>query len=256
MESNEKIIALTRPQNRTDEAVKIIESYGAKAILVPTLDLELVNSASLKNLMKRVNELDWLIFTSVTSIEAVFKFYPDFREKLNINCKLGVIGHKTAELCEKYGLNVDLIPENYTAEGLIESFTKIDLNGKVIGVPRTFKARTILPEELKKMGAEVLLAESYQSIIPKDTKKIEDLIEKILESEIDGITFTSPLTVENLFKLTEDKEKLSKALSENLLTVSIGPITGKILDKYKVKHIYPERYTVKDMLNLMFDSFN
>ena len=253
--SNKKIIALTRPENRTTEAVKIIESYGAIPLLVPTLELELINSESLKDLMKRAGDLNWLIFTSVTSIEAVFKFYPNFREKLNDKCKLGVIGHKTAEVADNYGLNVDLIPEDYTAEGLLESFSKIDLNGKLIGVPRTFQARTILPEGLKEMGAEVLLAESYHSIVPKDTEIIKDLIEKILNSEIDGITFTSPLTVKNLFELTENKEELATALSENILTVSIGPITGKLLNEYKVKHIYPERYTVKNMLKLMFDKF-
>lgn len=42
------------------------------------------------------------------------------------------------------------------------------------------------------MGADVILAESYESIIPLDTVRIEVLIGKILSSEIDAITFTSP----------------------------------------------------------------
>jgi uroporphyrinogen-III synthase len=45
-------------------------------------------------------------------------------------------------------------------------------------------------------------------------------------------------------------------LSNSTLTVAIGPITGKILDEYKVKHIFPERYTVKDMIDLMFRELN
>ena len=125
-------------------------------------------------------------------------------------------------------------------------------------MPRTFSARTILPNELKEMGAEVILAESYKSIIPEDTSEIKNLIKDIIDEKIDGITFTSPLTVVNLFKIADDEEKeaLVEKLSTSTLTVAIGPITGKILDDYNVKHIYPERYTVKDMIDLMFRELN
>ena len=86
----------------------------------------------------------------------------------------------------------------------------------------------------------------------------ENLIQEIIDERIDGITFTSPLTVVNLFKTAEDdqKDELVEKLSSSTLTVAIGPITGKILDDYNVKHIYPERYTVKDMIDLMFRELN
>ncbi len=102
------------------------------------------------------------------------------------------------------------------------------------------------------------MAESYKSVIPEDKDEIENLIREIINEKIDGITFTSPLTVVNLFKIAKDdeKEELVEKLSSSTLTVAIGPITGKILDDYKVKHIYPERYTVKDMIDLMFKELN
>ena len=110
------------------------------------------------------------------------------------------------------------------------------------------------------MGAEFILAESYKSVIPEDTEDIENLIQDILDEKIDGITFTSPLTVINLFKVAEengaDTDELVEKLSNSTLTVAIGPITGNILDEYKVNHIYPERYTVKDMIDLMFRELN
>ena len=251
-----KRIAITRPKERSKAAKEFIENYGGEAVIVPTLELKLENTDSLKGLMKRFHELDWLIFTSVSSIDSIFKFYPDFVEMLNPDCKIATIGTKTAEVAMNKQLHIDIIPKDYTAEGLIEEFKKFDLNNAIVGVPRTFSARTILPEELKKMGAEVILAESYKSVIPEDKTEIENLIGEIL----DGITFTSPLTVVNLFKIAEendvDKEELVEKLSNSTLTVAIGPITGNILDEYKVKHIYPERYTVKDMIDLMFRELN
>ena len=253
-----KKIAITRPQERSKAAKEFIENYGGEAVIVPTLELKLENTDSLKNLMGKLDQLDWLIFTSVSSIDSIFKFYPDFLSNLNPNCKLATIGTKTAEHAIKNGMNIDIIPKDYTAEGLLEEFERIDLNNKIVGVPRTFSARTILPNELKRMGAEVILAESYKSVIPEDTKNIENLIHSILNEEIDGIIFTSPLTVKNLFIIAkeDEKDKLVEKLSSSTLTVAIGPITGRILDDYNVKHIYPERYTVKDMIDLMFREFN
>ena len=253
-----KKIAITRPQERSKAAKEFIENYGAEAIIVPTLELKLENTESLKNLMENSNQLDWLIFTSVSSIESIFNFYPNFLDTLNPDCKIATIGTKTAELGIKKGLPIDIIPKDYTAEGLLEEFERIDLNNKIVGVPRTFSARTILPEGLKEMGAKVILAESYKSVIPEDTSKIENLIQSILNEEIDGITFTSPLTVKNLFEIAkeDEKDKLAEKLSTTTLTVAIGPITGNILDQFGIKHIYPERYTVKDMVDLMFRELN
>ena len=85
-----------------------------------------------------------------------------------------------------------------------------------------------------------------------DDEKVKELISKIENSEIDAITFTSPLTVENFFEISDDKERLAELLSDNLLTVSIGPITGRVLDKYNIEHIYPDTYTVPDMMELLF----
>ena len=253
-----KRIAITRPKERSKAAKEFIENYGGEALIVPTLELKLENTDSLKELMGRFGELDWLIFTSVSSIDSIFKFYPDFVDNLNSDCKIATIGTKTAEVAMNKGLHIDIIPKDYTAEGLIEEFKRIDLNNKIVGVPRTFSARTILPNSLKDMGAEVILAESYKSVIPDDKKDIENLIQEIIDEKIDGITFTSPLTVVNLFKIAKDnqKDELVEKLSSSTLTVAIGPITGKILDDYNVKHIYPERYTVKDMIDLMFRELN
>ncbi|MDR1819682.1 MAG: uroporphyrinogen-III synthase [Methanobrevibacter sp.] len=256
MENKEKIIAITRPFDRSEEACEIIKSFKAKPFVAPTLELEMVNSKTLKNLMDNLNKLDWLIFTSPTSIKSIFNFYPDFKDKLSNKTKIAAIGSKTAEILSDYGLDIDLIPEDYTSEGLIESFKKLDIKNKFIGIPRTLDARLILPVELKKLGTDVLIAETYKSVLPLDTVRIEILISKILNDEIDAIIFTSPLTVKNLFKVSVDDQvdELINKLSTSVLTVSIGPITHKALEEFDVYSIYPDKYTVKDMLELLFET--
>ena len=248
------VVAITRPQDRAKKACEIVERLGGVPVLAPTLDLKPVNTQSLKDLVARKDELDWIVFTSPTTIVSLNKFYPDFIKTLN--CKLAVIGNKTGKLAEKNGLTVDLMPEDFTAEGLIEEFKKREITNQIIGIPRTASARPILPEELEKLGNEVVLAEAYKSLFPMDDEKVRELISKIKNNEIDAITFTSPLTVENFFTIAEDKKKIAELLNDNLLTVSIGPITAKVLDKYNVAHIYPDTYTVPDMMELLFNSLD
>ena len=248
------VVAITRPKDRAKKACEIVEELGGVPVLAPTLDLEPVNTESLKNLVERKDDLDWIIFTSPTTIVSLNKFYPDFIKTLS--CKLAVIGNKTGRLAEKTGMTVDLMPEDFTAEGLIEEFKKRGITDKVIGIPRTASARPVLPEELEKLGNEIILAEAYKSLFPMDEDAVKDLISKIENREIDAITFTSPLTVENFFEIVEDKQKIAKLLSENLLTVCIGPITAKVLEKYDIDHIYPDTYTVPDMMELLFKTLD
>ena len=248
------VIAITRPIDRAQKACEIVEELGGEAFLAPTLDLEPVNTESLKELVARKDELDWIVFTSPTTIVSLNKFYPGFIE--NLNCKLAVIGNKTGKLAEKQGVEVDLMPDDFTAEGLVEEFAKKEITNKTIGIPRTASARSTLPEGLEELGNTVILAEAYKSLFPMDDEKVKELISKIENKEIDAITFTSPLTVENFFKIADDKEKLAKLLNDNLLTVSIGPITAKVLDKYGITYIYPDTYTVPDMMELLFEKLN
>lgn len=69
------VVAITRPEDRAKKACDIVEKLGGEPFLAPTLDLEPVNSKSLKDLIKRKDELDWIIFTSPTTIVSLNKFY-------------------------------------------------------------------------------------------------------------------------------------------------------------------------------------
>lgn len=247
------IVAITRPADRSKVACEIVENLGGEYVLAPTLDLKPVNTPSLKNLIANKDSLDWIVFTSPTTITSLNLFYPDFLK--NLDCNVAVIGNKTGKLAKDQGVNVDLVPADFTAEGLLEEFEKRNITNQIIGIPRTASARTVLPEGLEKLNNKVMVAEAYKSLFPMDENKIKDLITKIKCNEIDAITFTSPLTVSNFFKIASDKEELADLLSNNLLTVCIGPITGKILDQYNINYIYPDTYTVKDMMELLFKTW-
>ncbi|MGA2676801.1 MAG: uroporphyrinogen-III synthase [Methanobacterium sp.] len=253
-----KLIAVTRPLERSAEAVQIIEDYDGEALVVPTLELQISSSQSLIKLCERINELDWLVFTSPTSILSLFKHCTPLKDKLNPNCRIAVIGPRTGNYLQEYGLEADIIPDNYTAEGLLEVFQNIDLKYKLIGIPRTFAARDTLPKGLEDMGAEVLLAEAYKSGLPKDKKRIYKLIKSVINREVDAVTFTSTLTAQNLFEMVK-KEELNDFLEPlkdgEILVAAIGPVTAKPLKEKGIPTIIPDEYTVKAMLNKLRDEF-
>ena len=62
-----KVIGITRPAERVDEAVSIIEKHGGRALIAPTLELKVSNTQSLVDLCKMAGKLDWLILTSPTA---------------------------------------------------------------------------------------------------------------------------------------------------------------------------------------------
>ncbi len=253
-----KLIAVTRPLERSEEAVQIIEDYDGEALVVPTLELQISSSQSLIKLCERISELDWLVFTSPTSILSLFKHCTHLKDKLNPNCRIAVIGPRTGNYLQEYGLEADIIPDNYTAEGLLEVFQNINIKYKMIGIPRTFAARDTLPKGLEDMGAEVLLAEAYKSGLPKDRKKVYQLIKSVINREVDAVTFTSTLTAKNLFEMV-NKEELNDFLEPlkdgEVLVAAIGPVTAKPLKEKGIPTIIPDEYTVKAMLNKLRDEF-
>ncbi|ADZ10337.1 Uroporphyrinogen-III synthase [Methanobacterium lacus] len=249
-----KVIGITRPEERVKEAVAIVEEHGGTALVAPTLELQVSNTQSLIQLCEMAGELDWLIFTSPTGIISVFKHCSDLKTRLNPNCKIAVIGPRTENYLEKKGLKADIVPESYTAEGLLECFEDHDLKNKKIGIPRTLAARDALPTGLKVMGADVFVAEAYKSDLPKDRTRVNQLVEAILNRKINALTFTSTLTVKNLFDMLDETEKqdvVDILKSDDVVVAAIGPVTAMPLHELDIDVLIPEKYTVSAMLEIL-----
>lgn len=252
---NNKKVVITRPSQRAEVLAKLVLENNGQPVIVPTLELELVESRELQYIAENIDEFDWIIFTSPAGVESFFKVYGDGV----LSPKIAVIGIKTDEELQKYNNKATMIPEKFTAEGLLEVFAEYDLKGKKIALPRTLSARKVLPETLEKFGASVVVAEAYKSVIPRDTTEILDLADDIIDSEVDIITFTSPLTFTNMLKVVEDSskdkyDKLLEALRENITVASIGPITGAKIREYNITPIEPKKYTVSDMINAVLNN--
>jgi uroporphyrinogen III methyltransferase/synthase len=164
-----------------------------------------------------------VVFTSPNGVDAFFKaFFEIYRDARELGgARIAAIGPATAERVRAYHLQVDLQPEKYVAEAILEELQKENSveNLKFL-LPRAEGAREMLAVELTKLGAIVDEAVAYRTV--PETEDVSGGIKRFREEGADLITFTSSSTAENF-------AALKLPLPENLKIASIGPVTSKTL---------------------------
>jgi uroporphyrinogen III methyltransferase/synthase len=133
------------------------------------------------------------------------------------------IGPRTAEALAVYGLRADVIPEQFQAEGLLETLAVRQMRGARVLIPRALVARELLPEQLRERGAEVDVVPVYRTIRP--AVAVDRLREQLRAGMIDVISFTSSSTVRNFVELFSSKEELLGLVGATTVAC-IGPITA------------------------------
>jgi len=73
---------------------------------------------------------------------------------------------KTAEVLDRHGLRLDLIPVEYRAESILDGLSNEPVTGLRFLMPRALAARDILPETLRRRGAHVDVVAAYQTVLP------------------------------------------------------------------------------------------
>src|ERR687898_73474 len=71
------------------------------------------------------------------------------------NASVAAIGPGTAAALAEFGVMADLLPERMVAESLVEALEEIDLKGKRVLLARASEAREVLPDALRRLGAEL-----------------------------------------------------------------------------------------------------
>jgi len=247
-----KSVLVTRPKEQAEHFVRLLESEGARAIEYPTIEIKAPASfRALDRSIKNLRDYDWIVFTSVNGVSAFLERLrvkgKDLRELYGI--KIAAIGEKTAESLELAGIGVDEVPGDFRAEGLIEIFSAMKVEGSKFLIPRAKAARTILPDTLRRMGALVEVAPSYETVQPpdRDTKRIKKLIK---DGGIDVLTFTSSSTARNFFDQIGN-------IPKDTVIACIGPITaGTVRELGYDTEIMPDKYTVEALSRAITDYYS
>ena len=250
-----KKVLVTRTRQQASELVRLLERKGAGCIECPTIEVCQVEDLSiLDDAIKNASNFDWIIFTSPNAVKFFFLRVDQLGMDVRAlgNAKIATVGSSTAKALEQHHIRVDAVPDDFRAEGLLEFFSKKDMTGKKVLIPRAVKAREILPEGLREMGAEVVVAPAYETVPPQVAPQTLELLE---DEKIDVVTFTSSSTVNNFFKAVP--EHLVKKVMDQAKIACIGPVTAKTAEKRGLKvDILPEKSTIPSMVEAIEKSFS
>jgi uroporphyrinogen III methyltransferase/synthase len=221
-------IVVTRDRQQSSELAEPLESLGAEALLLPTIEIrEAANPQPLHDAIARLESYDWLIFTSANGVryfvDALDKSPHDLR---SLKSRICAIGPATKAAVEALHLKVDLMPKEYVAESLLEAFVKESLQFRRILLPRAAVARDLVPRELSRRGATVDVVEAYQTVAPAG---LAERARAILDRKPHWITFTSSSTVTN-FIAAAGRQAL-----DGIKIASIGPITSATLREHDLQ---------------------
>ena len=258
-----------------------LEELGAEIIQFSTVEIIPPDTwDDLDRAIDNISNYDWLVFTSSNGVKYFFRRLfergIDIREMRGI--KICAIGTKTADEVRKFGLKVDLMPEKFRAEGLIEAFIKEAedkklrryedeksnlpdfstsqlqsliqspnpelLKGMRFLLPRAEVAREVFPEKVRELGGIIDVPVAYRAVKPEMHGK--RLRRFLREGRITVATFTSAATFNNFMEIMgEDADALLKGVA----IAVIGPVTAKSIEKAGLKvDIMPEESTVEAMV--------
>ena len=219
-------ILVTRSRKQVGKFSRLLRQAGADVVEIPAIEIVPRPNRELDPCIARAHRFDWLFFTSVNGAEIFFSRAQELDSPLTgkdgPSPRICAIGPATARRVERFGREVHLVPTRYQAEGVLEAFLERHSNrieGLNILIPRASQARSLLPRELTRRGAQVEVVPVYDTVVPEKSRLA--LKQALDAGAPDLITFTSSSTVRHLMNLATDPDRV-----RSVPCAAIGPITA------------------------------
>jgi uroporphyrinogen-III synthase len=196
-----------------------------------------------------MGEYEWLILTSANGVRAMF----DRMALLNLpkrtlaHLNIAAIGPATRTAIEREGLKVAITPKEYVAESIVETLAD-KVRGKRVLLCRAKVARDVIPNELRRLGAFLDVAEAYETVIPQSSRVELRAALRDPQRRPHVITFTSGSTVKSYVALLGIRSGRSR-LVEGVMNASIGPVTSDTLRQYQLSvDVQPSEHTIPGLI--------
>jgi len=199
-------VLVTRPVHQANGLCRRIEQLGGRAIPFPVLEIAPPkDSGPLESCVASLDNFDIAIFISANAVErALIHILP--QRDWPVAVRIAVIGRRSAETLESFGLQADLCPPTrFNSEGLLELDELQEVAGRQILIFRGNGGREYLADTLRERGAEVRYVEAYHRSRP-DTDSTS-LVDAWRAGKIDVVQVNSVESLENLFAMLDDEGK-------------------------------------------------
>jgi uroporphyrinogen-III synthase len=223
-----KRVVITRAARQSVELVENLAKLGAMPILLPLVAFSAPEDyAPLDAALDRLEQFDWIIFTSENAVRAVVKragVRGNLRNVAGRRSRAAAVGPTTANAAERAGFFVDYQAQTHSGAALANELGE-KLRGQSVFLPRSDRANPDLPQLLRNYGAEVIEVVAYRTVTPVNLD--EEKIAAIVNGEVEAILFFSPTAVEHFVGILGN-EKL-RELQKRLAITAVGPITANAL---------------------------
>lgn len=253
-----KRIVVTRSREQAGEFIDMLEERGAEAIAAPAIRIAPPEDPdALDAACAAAHTFDWIVFTSANGVDSFMSrllAIGDVRDLKGV--RICTTGPSTAAHLSRYGIRVDLTPDEFRAEAVAEALKGSGaLAGTRILLPRADIARDLLAEELRQAGAEVEDVIAYRTMTGSGEREGDhDIYRMLLDRQIDAVTFTSASTVRNFVKLFGREQAVD--LLRGTVVASIGPVTAEAAQQLGiVTSVMPARYTIPDLVDALVEHF-
>jgi uroporphyrinogen III methyltransferase/synthase len=215
-----KRILVTRARSQAASLRDRLAAAGAEVIEMPATRVEMTDGAPLRAALAKLDQFDWLIFTSQNAVRIFWDaLRADGRDARAVaGVKIAAVGPATGDALLDHGLAVDVAPDRFVAEALLDELRdRDDMSGKRVLYAAAEGARETLQDGLEQLGAVVDRVTLYRSV--PDGEGASELRERLMRGEADLVTFTSASSVK-AFVATVGADVAVKVAA-----ASIGPIT-------------------------------
>ena len=240
----------------SNESAATLTKYGAKVIVFPTLEIvPPSNWEEFDSIIKSPGKIDFIIFTSVHAVQMFDQRCGELNIKIDFSkIKIVAVGNKTSSVCEKYNIPVNIIPETFNAEAVIDELSKFDMDNKIVFIPRSAIGREELPRGLKDLGALIYSVPVYSVSLPTK-ESIKNKLENLNSSSPDLYIFTSPSTFENFLQILNVINPAEYFKDYDI--AAIGPTTKTAIENRRVRvNIMPDEYTIDGLIKKIIRFYN
>jgi uroporphyrinogen III methyltransferase/synthase len=217
-----KRIVVTRAAQQSSVLTDRLAELGADVLEMPATKIARLDLAPLRAEMAALEGYQWLIFTSQNAVsifwEQLLGSGRDARALAGLS--IAAVGPATAGALLERGIAVDVIPERFVAEGLLEKLgERDDVAGARVLYVTAEGSREVLPEGLEGLGAEVNIIHAYRSI--RDGAGANKLKKALDSGTVSAVAFTSASAVRGYV------DAVGEELSLRAPAVTIGPQTSE-----------------------------
>jgi uroporphyrinogen-III synthase len=250
-----RTIVITRDQDQARNMASAVENLGGRALLFPTIKVSAIaDRQACVSAANDINKYDWVVFSSANAV----RYFPEFISRGNqsaIACKIAAVGTKTAEELEANGVSVDLVPETYTAKGLLKALGPHEFRDKNILLPVSNIARDDIENGLRSLDADVNRIEVYRTDPNKDLDS--DVMQRMIgQKEIDCLTFFSPSAFRFFIEIVGQKTA-NDIISMDIIIAAIGPTTCHAIESAGFHNvIMPKKNLENELLETIVTHFD